>query len=91
MTWMNGWLWIIVALLLAGLELALPSWFFLGSAIAVGLMGLLLLAGLWGGSLPVALVVTAALTAVVWLLLRRLMGVHKGQVRIWDRDINDNH
>ena len=89
MIWMNGWLWIIAALVLAGLELMMPAWFFLGSAIAVALMGLVLLAGFWSGGLPMALVVVAALTGVVWLLLRRFMGVQKGQVRIWDRDIND--
>lgn len=90
MTWTNGWLWLIAALLLALLELALPGWVFVGIAGAVGLMGLALLAGLWAGSLPMALVVTAILSGVIWLVLRRAMGVQQGQVRIWDRDINDN-
>ena len=87
---MNGWLWIIVALVLAALELALPGWFFLGAAIAVGLVGLALLAGLWTGGLPMALVVTAILTGVIWLILRRIFGTSRGEVKIWDRDINDN-
>jgi membrane protein implicated in regulation of membrane protease activity len=87
---MNGWLWIIVALVLAALELALPGWFFLGAAIAVGLVGLALLAGLWTGGLPMALVVTAILTGVIWLVLRRIFGTSRGEVKIWDRDINDN-
>ena len=87
---MNGWLWIIAALVLAALELALPGWFFLGAAIAVGLVGLALLAGLWTGGLPMALVVTAILTGVIWLVLRRIFGTSRGEVRIWDRDINDN-
>ena len=87
---MNGWLWIIAALVLAGLELALPGWFFLGAAIAVGLVGLALLAGLWTGGLPMALVVTAILTGVIWLVLRRIFGTSRGEVKIWDRDINDN-
>ena len=30
MSWANGWFWIIAALVLAGLELVLPGWFFLG-------------------------------------------------------------
>ena len=53
-------------------------------------MGLVLLAGLWSGGLPMALVVTALLSGVIWFVLRRTMGVQKDQVRIWDRDINDN-
>ena len=73
-----------------GLELALPGWFFLGAAIAVLLMGLALLLGLWTGGLPMALVVTAILTGLAWLVLRRIFGANRGEVTIWDRDINDN-
>ena len=63
MIWANGWLWIIAALRLAALELAMPGWFFLGMAVAVLVMGAALLLGLWGGGLPMALVVTAAVRA----------------------------
>ncbi len=87
---MNGWLWIIAALVLGALEIALPGWFFLGIAIAVGLMGLALLAGIWTGGLPLALVVTAALSGAIWLALRRVFGSSRGEVRIWTRDINDD-
>ncbi|WP_263565612.1 hypothetical protein [Paracoccus sp. DMF] len=87
---MNGWIWIAVGLALAALELALPGWFFLGAAIAVGLMGLALLVGLWTGGLPLALVVTAVLTGLIWLALRRIFGTSRGEVRRWTRDINDN-
>ncbi|MDQ7263823.1 hypothetical protein NM680_18670 [Paracoccus sp. PS-1] len=90
MSWANGWIWIIAALLLAALELALPGWFFLGLAGAVLLMGLALLLGLWPGGLPMALVVTAVLTGVIWLALRRIFGRNRGEVRRWTRDINDN-
>ena len=90
MIWMNGWVWMIAALVLAALELILPGWFFLGSAIAVLMMGVMILLGLWTGGLPMALVVVAVLTGLIWLVMRRLMGAQKGQVRIWDRDINDN-
>ncbi len=87
---MSGWIWIIAALVLAALELALPGWFFLGAAIAVLLMGLALLLGLWTGGLPMALVVAALLTGLAWLVLRRVFGASRGEVKIWDRDINDN-
>lgn len=89
MLWLNGWLWIIAALILAGLELAVPGWVFLGMAVAVAMMGLLLLADIWTAALPLTLVVTAILSGIVWLVLRRIVGIRKGQVRIWDRDIND--
>ncbi|MCQ0969277.1 hypothetical protein MLD63_02340 (plasmid) [Paracoccus sp. TK19116] len=90
MSWANGWLWLIAALVLGALELLAPGWIFFGIAISVGLMGLMLLAGLWSGGFPMALVVTAILSALIWLAMRRLVGVREGQVRIWDRDINDN-
>lgn len=86
---LNGWWWLIAALVLAALELFAPGWVFLGIAAAVAVMGLALLSGLWTAGLPVTLVVTAILSGVIWLLLRRLVGVREGQVRIWDRDIND--
>lgn len=89
MIWLNGWLWLIAALVLAALELLAPGWVFIGLASAVGLMGVLLLTGLWSAGLPVTLVVTALLSGGAWFILRRIGGVRKGQVRIWDRDIND--
>ncbi len=90
MSWQNGWLWIIAALVLAAVEVLAPVWIFLGVAIAVLLMGLALLLGIAPASFPVALIVTAVMSGVVWLALRRLMGVTHGQVKIWKTDINDN-
>jgi hypothetical protein len=29
-------------------------------------------------------------SVVAWLVLRRVVGVREGQVKVWDRDINDN-
>lgn len=87
---MNGWLWLLAALVLAGVELALPAWVFLGLAISVALMGVVMLLGLWAFSLPVTLIVTALLSGVIWFGLRRLMGVRQDQVKIWHKDINDN-
>lgn len=47
MIWLNGWLWIVAALVLAVLELFLPGWIFMGIAGSVGVMGLLLISGIW--------------------------------------------
>lgn len=89
MGWLNGWLWIIAALVLAVLELFAPGWVFMGLAASVGLMGVLLVTGLWTAGLPLTLIVTALLSGLAWFVMRRIAGVNKGQVRIWDRDIND--
>ena len=87
---LNGWLWIVAALLLALAELLLPGYLFLGTAVGVGLMGLALLAGLWAGPFAWALVVTALASAAVMLVLRATLGARRGEVRIWHRDINEN-
>ncbi len=87
--WTNGWLWVIAGLVVALIELVLPGYVFLGTAIALVVMGLLLLTGIWGVGLPGTLIVVAVLSFVVWLALRRWMGVQHGQVRIWRKDIND--
>lgn len=86
---MNGWLWLIAAFVLAGIELLVPGWAFMGLAASVGLMGVLLLTGLWTAGLPATLVVTALLSAAAWLLFRRLWSTSRGDKRIWDRDINE--
>ncbi|MFT4014965.1 MAG: hypothetical protein QM682_16565 [Paracoccus sp. (in: a-proteobacteria)] len=86
----QGWLWIVAALVLAALEMVLPGWLFLGTALACGAMGLLLLAGIWSAGLPLTLVVAALFSALAWALLRRIFGASRGDVRIWTRDINDD-
>ena len=90
MIWQSGWTWIIIALVLGLLELFAPGYVFLGVAVASGLMGLVLLTGAFSPSLPVLLIIIAVLSGLIWLVLRRVMGVRTGQVRIWDRDINDD-
>ncbi len=89
MIWQNGWFWIIVAAALGVAEVLLPGYVFLGIALACAVAGLALLAGVSAPSLPVLLIIIAALSGLAWLILRRVVGVQKGQVRIWDRDIND--
>lgn len=90
MIWANGWIWISAALILGVLELMAPGYLFLGMGLAALVIGLGLMAGLAAPSLPLLLVIAALLSGAIWLILRRVMGVRQGQVRIWDRDINDN-
>lgn len=84
------WVWMSAALLLATAEVIIPGWIFLGFAIGALVMGVLLLLGLSGLSLPITLVVFAALSLVAYLGLRWAFGLKKGQVTLFDRDINDN-
>lgn len=90
MSALNGWLWLVAALVIAAIELLLPGWIFMGLAGAVGIMAVLLISGVWTATLPITLVVTAALSAVIWFALRRFVGVRgAGEKKIWTRDIND--
>lgn len=91
--WGEWWVWGVAAIALAVGEVILPSFVLLGFAIGAGAIAMILLMGgplaVWlGGSLPVLLLVFAVVSLVSWLALRRWLGVYKGQVKTFDRDIN---
>jgi inner membrane protein len=88
--WQEWWVWIVIGVTLAVAEVILPGFILLGFAIGAALVGFLLLLGLLGGNLFVLILIFAIASLISWIALRRLMGVRKGQVKIWDRDINDN-
>jgi membrane protein implicated in regulation of membrane protease activity len=88
--WQLWWVWAAGGLVLAILEVFAPGYFFLGFAAGAVLVGLGLATGLLGGSLPVIALVFAVVSLVAWLIVRRLVGVRRGQVKVWDRDINEN-
>jgi membrane protein implicated in regulation of membrane protease activity len=88
--WQEWWVWIVLGVTLAVAEVILPGFILLGFAIGAALVGFLLLLGLLGGNLFVLILIFAIASLISWIALRRLMGVRKGQVKIWDRDINDN-
>jgi membrane protein implicated in regulation of membrane protease activity len=88
--WQEWWVWIVLGVTLAVAEVLLPGFILLGFAIGAALVGFLLLLGLLGGNLFVLILIFAIASLISWIALRRLMGVRKGQVKIWDRDINDN-
>ncbi len=93
MIWTEWWIWVAGALALAVLEVLVSGWIFLGFAIGAALVGLILALGgigLLGSSLPLTLVVFAVLSLAAWLVLHRAMGVRTGQVKVWDKDINDD-
>ena len=40
-------------------------------------------------SLPMTFLVFAVVSLISWIALRQLLGVRRGQVKVWDEDIND--
>jgi inner membrane protein len=88
--WQEWWVWVVIGVTLAVAEVMLPGFILLGFAMGAALVGFLLLLGLLGGNLFVLILIFAIASLISWIALRRLMGVRKGQVKIWDRDINDN-
>lgn len=93
--WADWWVWGVAAIVLAIGEVLIPGFVLLGFAVGAGVVALVLLVGgplaVWlGGSLPVLLLVFAVVSLVSWLALRRWAGVYRGQVKTFDRDINDN-
>ncbi|MDV4143976.1 MULTISPECIES: NfeD family protein [Shimia] len=86
-TW---WLWIAAALGLAILETLAPGFVFLGFAIGVALVGLLLLIpSVTGWSLPLLLLIAALLSLVAWFILRRSFALRGSAPKTFDHDIND--
>lgn len=93
--WAAWWAWGAAAIVLAVGEVLLPSFVLLGFAIGAGAVALILLVGgplaIWlGGSVPMLLLVFAVISLLSWLGLRRWVGVYRGQVKTFERDINDD-
>jgi len=93
--WSLWWIWLALALGLGILEILAPGFILLGFAIGAAVVGVLLALGgplgaYLGGSFTLTLVVFAVFSLIGWIGLRRTMGVRKGQVKTWDRDINED-
>lgn len=89
MLWQLWWVWMIAGAVLAMLEVLVSGFVLLGFAIGAAVTGLLLWLGLLGGALAKLLFVFALASLAAWLVLRRAFGLRPGQVKVWDRDIND--
>ncbi len=95
MMWTEYWVWFAAALVLGILEILAPGYILLGFAIAAGLMGLAFyidggLGSYLATSLPITLALFAGVSLGVWFALRKIFGLRHGQVKVWDRDINDD-
>ena len=89
--WAIWWVWIAAALVLSIIEVFVPVFVFLGMAVGAVVVGIGLAFGLlgWIATPPVLLLIFAAASVIAALVLRAVIGVRHGQVKIWDRDIND--
>jgi inner membrane protein len=85
-TW---WAWVILGFALGVLEILVPGFIFLGFAIGAVVTGVLVGVGVPAG-LSAMILIFAVVSVLAWLVLRRVVGVREGQVKVWDRDINDN-
>ncbi|SFT50954.1 NfeD family protein [Sedimentitalea nanhaiensis] len=81
------WAWLCAALILGIAEIMVPGFIFLGFAIGAVAVSILLALGLLV-SLPVLLLIFAALSLITWLVLRRLFALPRGQVKTFKDDIN---
>ncbi|MEO8243511.1 MAG: hypothetical protein ABI832_14495 [bacterium] len=86
--WEVWWVWVVFGVALGLLELIVPGFIFLGFAIGAVVTGGLVGVGVLGANAPLLVLVFAVLSLVAFVLLRRLVGVTPGQVKIWDKDIN---
>jgi membrane protein implicated in regulation of membrane protease activity len=83
------WAWVVAGFALGVLEVLAPGYIFLGFAIGAVLTGALIGFGILFSGPPALFLVFSVLSVVAWLGLRRVVGVRKGQMKIWDKDIND--
>ena len=83
------WVWMAAALVLAILEVLVPGFVFLGFAIGALAVSLILLNTGLAPGLPLLLLIFAGLSLVAWLVLRKFFALPKGQVKTFDKDIND--
>lgn len=90
MWWSVWWVWVVAGFLIGGLEILAPGYIFLGFAIGAVTTGAFLGFGILSGGPAFLLLTFAICSLVAWFALRRTMGVRAGQVKVWDRDINDN-
>ena len=95
MIWSVWWAWLAGAMVLGILEIFAPGFVFLGFAIGAAMTGILIavggpLAAAMAGSLPVTLLVFAVTSLIAWILLRRVLVIREGQVKVFDRDINED-
>lgn len=92
--WNQYWVWLALALVLGIMEILVPGYILLGFALAAAAVGVLFASGIGPAtammdSLPITLSVYGAVSLAIWLGLRHYFGRRDGQVKVWDKDINE--
>lgn len=88
--WTLWWVWLVFAAILGLAEMLLPGFILLGFAIGALAMAALVATGLFGTSFALTVLIYAIASVAAWWWLNRLFPRDRGNVRVWDRDINDN-
>ena len=88
--WTEWWVWMCVAVIFAILEVVIPAWVFLGFALGAAALGGLILLKITAFGLAGSILAFSILSVVAYVVLRAIFGLKHGQVKIWDRDINEN-
>jgi len=78
------------ALLLGILEVLVPAFVFLGFALGAAMMAVLLAFDVLALNMAWSVLLFAVMSLIAYVILRRIFGMKRGQVKVWDRDINDN-
>jgi inner membrane protein len=87
--WTVWWVWVVAGFALGVLEVLIPGFIFLGFAIGAVVTGILVGVGLAPTGVGALILIFAVVSLAAWFMLRRTMGVRQGQVKLWDKDIND--
>jgi membrane protein implicated in regulation of membrane protease activity len=88
--WTLWWVWGLGAVVLLVLEVFAPGFLFLGFGAGAAFVAVLLALDIASGNPAVLALIFAVVSMAAWFAMRRIFGVRKGQVKVWDRDINDD-
>lgn len=88
MIWEQWWAWVVFGCALGVLEVLAPGFIFLGFAVGAVATGVLVALGLVGGNVALLVLVFAVLSLAGFVGFRKVVGVTKGQTKVWDEDIN---
>lgn len=88
MMWQEWWVWALAAIGLAILEVLAPGQVLIGFAVGAAAVSALIAAGIVP-SIYVMILIFAAVSLLAWFAIRKVFGIRKGQVKIWESDINE--
>ncbi|GAA3856584.1 hypothetical protein [Celeribacter arenosi] len=84
------WIWAVAAIAFFILEVLAPGFILLGFGVGATVVAIILALGLLGADVAILVLIFAVVSLVSWYALRRVFGLRKGQVKVWDTDINDD-